>query len=43
MDKVKAFFRDESGGVPAIYGLVVALLATAVLLAVAFWGAEASD
>jgi Flp pilus assembly pilin Flp len=40
MNRVKEFFLDESGAIPALYGLAVALLATVILLLVAFWGTQ---
>jgi Flp pilus assembly pilin Flp len=42
MKKFQEFFSDESGAIPVVYGLAVALTIAVVLTVMAFWGTDAA-
>ena len=38
MERIKNFFKDESGASAVEYGLLVALIAVVIITAVSLWG-----
>jgi pilus assembly protein Flp/PilA len=43
MEKIRNFFKDESGAAAVEYGLLVALIAVAIITAVTTLGTNLSD